>query len=112
MKKLSYLIITTIIPILIILPVIHIPPHPIIPICMAAEKITPYEPTVKYTKPISEKPKENPEIKTPSKKKKWPWIVGGIVIIGAAVALAGGGGTDGGGDEPPPPEDADVDITW
>ena len=34
-------------------------------------------------------------IKTPHKKKIWPWIVGGLVIVGGIALAAGGGGGSG-----------------
>ena len=117
MKKFNYFIVILIISYLIISTASLITYIPYPSICMAAEKVTPYEPGVKYTRPISKEPEEAPEIKPPNKKKKWLWIVGGIVIAGAAAALAGGGsGSSGGGNgddgTPPPGEDAEVDITW
>ena len=120
----NHIIILIIVFSLIIFPVINlIPQTTIIPICFAAEKITPYKPEVRYIKPQSmlKEPQQKAEIK--SKRKIWPWVIGGVVLIGVAVAIAGGGGggdsggspsTNGEGDNNPPTNDepVDVDVTW
>ena len=67
------------------------------------------EPDVKYIKPESTSKETQPpsEIKSPHKRKKWPWIVDGFLLIGAAVAAAGRGG----GEEHHDPR-VDVDVSW
>ena len=63
--------------------------------CMAAERITPYKPQVRYSESYAGfKLESAKEIKTTPKRKVWPWVVGGIVIIGAV--LGAGGSSDSG----------------
>jgi hypothetical protein len=111
MKKVACLVIIFTIYQLIVIPIITNYFSYFTPMCLAAEKITPYKPQVRYSDS-----EEKSEISPPEKRRIWPWVVGGLVLVG--IALGAGGSSDGDGGESDRGggggggDNVDVDVSW